>query len=654
MDAVRKIWYLLGAILFCCFSSIAVFAGGDELEFVQETVLSEVENTDQVLFDGFQEMDYYMLLQSHVGCGVSLDYYSYGIYGNITKTVQEGEELYFKINNEQLGNTPEPENQTEYTDWMKYNLSEHIVKYSPDMELCITNQGFYEYSTCDYMEKLYKGKTLLSENEEKLYYDTRVEKYTFCKEPETGCFVIMDEEKRKRIDNLINTVWEWEKRDHKIYYGKSRFCLSEDGDLMALVKPDNQHIGIYETKGCTELFEIRLEQMDKDWPLEVFEIQGSTQAGWLTFSNGDKAFQFFYPSNEIVPLGEFMFNISMSPDGKYCTYYTGSDLLYSSWEYLYEDNWVKFEEMLKRWKKIPSGWYIKELDSGLVTYIPVISAADNGQPPLDGKCMWVQKDKLIKLFEVENNIEKSEQENVEEQLEQEEILEEPLIKRVVGEDTSEIGGHETENTNYALYPSTIVESNPKDKPSRFAIWEKTMDITFPQIYYSNEYGDYHGSEIETAINHELFMCSMGNSDSFLVGRDGRLLREYTSDYEITKADDELISIKYYRKCLNVYRDNDLCEGITLDIITGEKVALSEFTTLENNLVEQVENGKIQYISSWFEWEDVIDSVERFSELYQKGIEDVYSCYYLEKDAINLIIDLMDGNSSYFILRIPLE
>lgn len=169
-----------------------------------------------------------------------------------------------------------------------------------------------------------------------------------------------------------------------------------------LVKPDNRHISIYETEGGTELFEFEFEQMDADWPLEVSQIQGNAQEGWFIFSNGDKAFQFFYPSNEIVPLGEFMFNISMSPDGKYCAYYTGSDLLYSTWEILYKDNRDKFAQMLERWKKVPSGWYIKELDSELTTYIPVISVADNDQPPLDGNCMWVQKDKLIELFETKN------------------------------------------------------------------------------------------------------------------------------------------------------------------------------------------------------------------------------------------------------------
>lgn len=286
-----------------------------------------------------------------------------------------------------------------------------------------------------------------------------------------------------------------------------------------------------------------------------------------------------------------------------------------------------------------------------------VDAVMHEEVPIDVKNNSEARTVQDNSIEAEKYIEKSEQENMEEQVkpeEQEETLEEPLIKRVVGEDTSEVGGHETENTNYALYPSTIVETNPRDKPSRFGIWEKTMDITFPQIYYSNEYGDYHGSEIETAINHDLFMYSMGNSDSFLVGRDGRLLREYTADYEITKADEELISIKYYGECLNVFRDNYLCRGITIDTRTGEKVALSEFISLEDNLVEQVENGEIQYISSWFEWEDVIDSVEFFCESYKKGFKDTYSCYYLEEDAINLVIYLMQGNSAYIILRIPLE
>ncbi|MDE6747579.1 MAG: YARHG domain-containing protein [Lachnospiraceae bacterium] len=233
----------------------------------------------------------------------------------------------------------------------------------------------------------------------------------------------------------------------------------------------------------------------------------------------------------------------------------------------------------------------------------------------------------------------------------EEEQEEPLVQRVVGKNTSEVGGHETENTNYALYPSTIVESDPKGKPSHFIPWETTSELIFPQIYYSREYGDYQNSKIETAINQELFNA-IGYAD-YLSDRDTRLLREIMMDYEITKADDELISIKYYGTVLDVWHENDICYGITIDIQTGEKVALSEIMTLEDNLVERVENGEIK-MSSPYDWEVSVGYIEEFYEDYQKGLRDDYTCYYLEEDAVNLVIDTMRGNNNYFILRIPLE
>ncbi|MBD5454566.1 MAG: hypothetical protein HDR30_09685 [Lachnospiraceae bacterium] len=256
---------------------------------------------------------------------------------------------------------------------------------------------------------------------------------------------------------------------------------------------------------------------------------------------------------------------------------------------------------------------------------------------------------------IEEKIEKvtEQEEEIEEEVEPEEEIEEeePPIQRVERENTSEVGRHETENTNYALYPSTIVESDPKNKPSQFIPWETTIELTFPQIYYSNEYGDYQNSNIETAINQELFNA-IGYADC-LSDRDTRLLREIMMDYEISKADDELISIKYYGTVLDVWHEHDICYGITIDIQTGEKVALSELITLEDNLVERVENGEIE-ISSLYDWEFPVGYIEELYEDYQKGLLDEYTCYYLEEDAVNLVINIMGGNNTYFILRIPLE
>lgn len=227
------------------------------------------------------------------------------------------------------------------------------------------------------------------------------------------------------------------------------------------------------------------------------------------------------------------------------------------------------------------------------------------------------------------------------------------ITRIVGADTSQVGTHETENMYYAIYPSVLTENGPNNKPEQFYVWDKKIDITFPQIYYSNEYKEY-SSLVETEINHVLFMQSLGNDDSFIFGRDSRLLQGCETDYEITKADDELVSIKYSEQIWDVYHSNSLCYGITIDIKTGKKIALSEFITLEDNLRAQVENGEIEYISSWHEWEDVKSDVEAFEELYKNENVDMYSCYYVEKDAINLIVKLAQGNGSYIILRIPVK
>ena len=286
----------------------------------------------------------------------------------------------------------------------------------------------------------------------------------------------------------------------------------------------------------------------------------------------------------------------------------------------------------------------------------------------DSEVETVQEDS-IEETEPEEEIEEEEAEPEEEEIEEAEIeqeeteqedeieeeqegtVEEPPVQRVVGKNISEVGGHETENINYALYPSTIVESDPKGKPSHFIPWETTIELTFPQIYYSNEYGDYQNSKIETAINQELFIA-MGNTN-YIFDRNTRMLREILRDYEITKADDELISIKYYGTSLSVDHEHKICGGITIDIQTGEKVALSEIMTLENNLIERVENGEIE-MSSLYDWEVSVGYIEEFYKDYQKGLRDDYTCYYLEEDAVNIVIGILRGNMGYFILRIPLE
>ena len=115
------------------FAIQAKASGGEPIEGSQ---LEQFEKENAPLFDGFAEMDYCLFLETNVKYGASLDYDRYGIYGDITQTEQEGEELYFALNEKLIGNKLELYTHTEWHD----NMEPFIQNISPDLELVISRQ----------------------------------------------------------------------------------------------------------------------------------------------------------------------------------------------------------------------------------------------------------------------------------------------------------------------------------------------------------------------------------------------------------------------------------------------------------------------------------------------------------------------------------
>ena len=109
-------------------------------------------------------------------------------------------------------------------------------------------------------------------------------------------------------------------------------------------------------------------------------------------------------------------------------------------------------------------------------------------------------------------------------------------------DTSEVGGRSTENEINALYASGVHEDN-STSTNEFVWSERQINASFPQIYFSNEFAEYD-KKIETKINQALFDEGICHDSCFLINRDIRGLVEYDMDYVITKANEEIFSIKY--------------------------------------------------------------------------------------------------------------
>lgn len=218
---------------------------------------------------------------------------------------------------------------------------------------------------------------------------------------------------------------------------------------------------------------------------------------------------------------------------------------------------------------------------------------------------------------------------------------------------SETGSRKTDNAYYAIYPSVIEEDGPQNTSEQYAVCKKTIHVTFPQIYYWNEHYNF-GSEIESGINQEMFLLSIDNNKSFLFERDISGLQQCTTDYMITKADSDLFSVVFTEQFITLDYTENTCRGITVGVSDGTVFDLSEYATLGTDLVSQVEDGTIEFVSEEYEWSDVSEDVVRFEKDYKVGSVDTVHCYYLEGDDINLIIPLNRKTGGYVILRLPIS
>lgn len=113
----------------------------------------------------------------------------------------------------------------------------------------------------------------------------------------------------------------------------------------------------------------------------------------------------------------------------------------------------------------------------------------------------------------------------------------------------------------------------------------------------------------------------------------------------------MFSIRYESAINTVERYHNFCNGITINTHTGEAQPVSDFLTIDEAILAQIENDEIRYSETGYTKEEVLDIVKQFIEDYQQGLQDEYNCFYLEEDSIYLIVPVAGGNMNYFTLEI---
>lgn len=381
-------------------TSVSYLQNGDWVAYRYERPLYQLENgqfvsgdrvmTEEsvkeasVTFEGFGEMDYALFLETWLEYGDSGEgiYYRYGIYGDFVNTVRGGEEVYFKLCKAVL------DTEISYRtneDWMTGTEVLHIQNLSPDLQWLVSRQYFEKpvYGGQGEDKAIYNG-SVISEAEYQSY-DKGI--HFSLKKTEQGGYELMSDEFLEKRKQLVYEVG-----------GYVAACMDEYGKYLAIPASDGLNIELYSTEDRGLRQHITLDGMDSDYPLKISQLAGDEESGFLVFSNGDTTYRLDYPDGQPKKLGEYMFDTTYSPDGKYLAYCTGS---YEMDDFHPDfDNWDEINRMYAEWDRIPSGWYVREVETGNTAYIPVEVWIPGRTTLYGGRCVWIEKDKLFRILQI--------------------------------------------------------------------------------------------------------------------------------------------------------------------------------------------------------------------------------------------------------------
>lgn len=160
---------------------------------------------------------------------------------------------------------------------------------------------------------------------------------------------------------------------------------------------------------------------------------------------------------------------------------------------------------------------------------------------------------------------------------------------------------------YGIAPSELTNIDMA-RPDDNTEWIKSLVIKYPQVYNLQDY------EKEKRINDIIFKKVIYYND-ILANRD---YIEYSVDYKIMEANDEIISILFLGEVSDNHTSNRLAHTITIDIESEKKLELEKFFVIDESFIKDYLYTKFEIVDNNFE--NVSENtpfIESFIESYSQ-------------------------------------
>ncbi|RKI80426.1 hypothetical protein D7V83_14015 [bacterium 0.1xD8-71] len=347
--------YIAKTLLITYIASVVISGKDDTEESIAEAERYYMLTKDYCSMDELGEMDYYLFCDTQINKGAGGCKGKPSIINNDTKTIEEAKELYQGFREELPLEEKEESNGKNDS-----NEDERIEVFyvSPDCKWIVTMRSSEHGTICT--QKLFNEKEIVREKTS----ETRrgVQPILIVKDGDS--YREMEEEQYRK---LTERVWL---NFFEAGHGDLNY-INPEGNLFVEISNDFSSLTInsvedgaerwsYDLEGIHEKVEkIRNDVEEEEWVLvKICQFEGNEQEGWLVVQAGPSSFfRVAYPSDEVTYLGEYLYSLRFSPDGKYAAY--------TSVDY---DNGVGMDPVEEQ-QVPPPGIYIMEMETGKTAYI---------------------------------------------------------------------------------------------------------------------------------------------------------------------------------------------------------------------------------------------------------------------------------------------
>lgn len=344
-----------------------IFNQGDEvIENVKENVRMDMLTKDFCEVSEFEDLNYYLLCDTRLHKDVTYWEHKTTIIGKETANIEDAKALHreFKM----LLPLDDDEREETYVEYV-----------SPDCQWIVTT---YWKAESERKQTLFCEKKKVSEAVEK---GMSIGNSSFLIVKKGDSYERMEQQNYDQYMELIGSMERY-----------SNLMLNEEGTLIAGVKGFEQlHIRSIEENIILWSFPVqeiqnavqKIRQEGYKSYVDVIQFRGNESEGSIIVQCGRSSFfEISYPEGEVKYLGEYLYSLCYSPDGKYAAY--------SCEDY---DSGVDMEP--EEQEKIAQGIYIMEIETGKIAYIYWDPFKNPDESWMETRSfMWIEKDSFDKYM----------------------------------------------------------------------------------------------------------------------------------------------------------------------------------------------------------------------------------------------------------------